>query len=399
MGKAAVAGVGQLPFKARYADKTYFSLAFEAVKQALDDAGLSPKDVGSVVYAIYSEPLLRQGFPDIFLHDYLGMQGKTGLKVAAAEATGGHGIYAAVSQIASGMADCVLLLAVQKVSDLYDFHTGSRGDGLLKAASLFPEYTWERPVVPNNIAHLTGTCLVPHMDKYGSPTVEQIARIAVKNHQNALLNPQAQLKLNLTVEDVLNSRIIAWPTTLYECCLYGDGAAALVLVSEEKARSLPHPPVWVTGTALADHSLHRLEPRMLGRVPGVAKAARDAYGQAGIKDPLRELDVVELQDLISGLELIMYEELGLCPAGEGGRLIDEGVVLRDGLLPVNPHGGCVACGHVPGVCEVSSMGDVVLQLQERAGALQVPLHHGQGLVASTCSAASFGAVTIFKRES
>ena len=138
---------------------------------------------------------------------------------------------------------------------------------------------------------------------------------------------------------------------------------------------------------------------MLGRMLGVAEAAKMAYGQARIKNPLHELDVVELQDLTSGLEIIAYEELGLCPPGEGGRLVDEGVVYKGGKLPVNPHGGCTACGHVAGVCEVSSMGDVVLQLKERAGPIQVPIRRGMGLVASTCSAASFGAVTIFKRES
>src|SRR3972149_11034303 len=122
MRKVAVAGVGQLPFKAGYRDKSYLALAYEATKRALDDAGLLPQDVGAVVYAIYSEPLLRQGFPDIFIHDYLGLQGKTAVKVAASESTGGHGLYAAFSQIASGMADIVLLLSVQKVSDLYDFH-------------------------------------------------------------------------------------------------------------------------------------------------------------------------------------------------------------------------------------------------------------------------------------
>ncbi len=397
MRRVAVVGVGQLPFQARYFDKSYLALAHEATKKALDDAGLSHEDVNSVVYAIYSEPLLRQGFPDIFLQDYLGLQGKVAIKVAAAEATGGHGIYAAFSQIASGMADIVLLLAVQKVSDLYDFSTRSRGDGLLRGASFFTDMTWERPVVPSNIAHLTAACLIPHMERYDSPTEEQIAKVSVKNHENALVNPNAQLKVRLTVDDVLNSRIIAWPTTMYECCLYSDGAAALVLASEEKAGAITDTPIWIAATALADYS-HRFEPHTLGRILGVADATKRAYDQAGVKDPLNELDVIEVQDLISGLEIIAYEELGLCSLGEGGKLVDEGIVYKDGKLPVNPHGGCVACGHVAGVCEVSSMGDVVLQLQERAGAIQVPIRKGRGLVAATCSAASFGAATIFERE-
>jgi acetyl-CoA acetyltransferase len=317
--------------------------------------------------------------------------------VAAAEATGGHGLYTAFSQIVSGMADIVLLVSVQKVSDLYNPRTQSRGDGFLRGGSLFLEFTWEKPVIPNNIAHCTSTCLIPHMGRYGSPTEEQIAKVSVKNHQNALVNPNAQLKLNLTLKDVLNSRIIAWPITLYECCLYGDGASALILASEEKARAITDVPIWIKGAALADYS-HRLESHTLGRMLNLAEAAKKAYDQTGIKDPLNDLDVIELQDLTSGLEIMAYEELGLCPLGEGGKLVDEGIAYKDGKLPVNPHGGCVACGHVAGVCEVSSMGDVVLQLQERAGAIQVPIRKGRGMVSSTCSAASFGSVTIFERE-
>ena len=397
MKRVAVVGVGQLPFQSRYADKTYLSLAYEATSRVLLDAKLTVRDLDAVTYAIYCPVYLRQEQPDIFLQDYLGLNGKPSLRVSAGAATGGCAIYAAYNQVASGMADVVLLLAVQKASDPFDFYTKSRWDGYRKT-SMSGEMNWQKGVIAAGPVPIsTVACLLPHMEKYGGPTEEQVARVSVKNHENALTNPLAQLKVHLTVEDVLNSRIIAWPTTMYECCLYSDGAAALILASEEKARAITETPIWITGAATSYYSLHRLEPQMLGRMMGVAEAAKMAYGQAGITDPLHELDVVELQDLTSGLEIIAYEELGLCPPGEGGRLVDEGVVYKGGKLPVNPHGGCIACGHVAGVCEVSSMADVVLQLQERAGGIQVPIRQGRGLVETICGVVSMSTATIFAR--
>jgi len=398
MRKVAAVGVGQLPFRARYGDKTYLALAYEATKRALEDAKLEIKDLDAVTYAIYCPVYMRQEQPDIFLQDYLGMNGKPSLRISAGAATGGCAMYASFNQVASGLADIVLLVAVQKASDPFDFGTKSRWDGYRKT-SMSGEMTWQRGVIAAGPVPIsTVACVLPHMEKYGGPTLEQIAEVSVKNHENALANPNAQLKVHLTVEDVLNSRIIAWPTTMYECCLYSDGAAALILASEEKARAITDTPIWISGLTTSYYSLHRLEPHMLGRMLGVAEAAKRAYDQAGIKDPLNELDVIELQDLTSGLEIIAYEELGLCPAGEGGKLVDEGIVYKNGKLPVNPHGGCVACGHVAGVCEVSSMGDVVLQLQERAGATQVPIQKGRGLVETICGVVSMSSVTIFERR-
>jgi acetyl-CoA C-acetyltransferase len=398
MRRVAVVGVGQIPFQARCAEKTYLALAYEATKRALEDAHVEVKDLDAVTYAIYCPIYMRQEQPDIFLHDYLGMGGKPSLRISAGAATGGCAMYAAFNQVASGMADILLLVAVQKASDPYDFYTKSRWDGYRKT-SMSGEMTWQKGVIAAGPVPIsTVACVLPHMEKYECPTEEQIAKVSVKNHQNALANPNAQLKVNLTVEDVLNSRIIAWPITMYECCLYSDGAAALILASEEKAKAMTDTPIWITGVTTSYYSLHRLEPYMLGRMLGVAEAAKRAYEQAGVKDPLNELDVIELQDLTSGLEIIAYEELGLCPLGEGGKLVDEGIVYKDGKLPVNPRGGCVACGHVAGVCEVSSMGDVVLQLQERAGPIQVPIRKGRGLVETICGVASMSSVTIFERK-
>lgn len=119
---------------------------------------------------------------------------------------------------------------------------------------------------------------------------------------------------------------------------------------------------------------------------------------AGITSPLEELDVAEVHDLYSGLEILAYEELGFCPLGEGGRLIDEGVVEKEGTLPVNPSGGRVACGHIAGPSEVYSLGEVALQLREDAGQRQVKISRGKGLVQTIGGpGASLGAVVILER--
>ncbi len=388
-----------MPFKSKYAEKTYLAMIWEATKKALDDCRLSATDIDGVVYAVFSEPMLRQQIPDIRICEYLGMGGKPGLRVCSAGATGGHGISAAYMQVASGLSDIVLLVAVQKGSDFYDFKTRSRGDALIKGASISADVTWERPIMPGGVSGLlTVLCWLPHMEKYGGPTLEQAAKVSVKNHRNALANPNAQLKVELTVEEVINSRVIAWPTTLYQCGLYSDGAAAMVLASEEKAKAITDTPIWIKGVGVSDYSMHRLEPDLLGRLPGVAQASKKAYQMAGIKNPREELDVIELHDLISSLEIITYEELGLCPPGEGGRLVDDGTVEKSGPLPVNPSGGCVACGNVEGVSGVSSACDVVLQLREKAGNMQVPVPKGRGLVESICGAGSFSTVTVLERE-
>ncbi len=397
-GTVAAVGVSQLPFKSRYANKSYQALAYEATTKALNDARLTVKDIDAVVYSIYCPLMMRQDGPDIYIHDYLGFQGKPSVRVAAGAATGGCAMFSAYMQIASGQADTVLLLGIQKGSDFFSFATRSRGDGFNKAMSISGDTIWTQPVaVGGTPPGFTVRYLVPHMEKFGSPTVEQVAKVSVKNHKNALVNPNAQLKVDLTLDDVLYSRVIAWPTTMYECCLQSDGAAAMVLTSAEGAKKSPHLPVWMSGVGVS-YSPHRLDTSSLGRMLGVNDAAKRAYQMAGIKNPSEELDVVELHDLISGIEVITYEELGLCPLGEGGRLVDEGVVEKTGSLPVNPSGGRVACGHVAGVSEISSACDVVLQLREEAGNIQVPIRRGKGLVETICGEASLCTVTTFERR-
>jgi acetyl-CoA acetyltransferase len=397
MRKVAIVGVGTIPWRSRYEDKTWLELGFQATKNALDDAHLAKDDIDMAIYSTFCELMVRQQIMCYIIHEYLGLQAKPSLRPNAAGAADIASLYTGFCEVASGMSDIVLVLALQKGSDLYCNETRSRGDGFLRGIAFALDTTWLQQVVPGPAALMTASMLIPHMEKYGSPTIEQLARVSVKNHKNALANPEAQLKIDLTVEDVLNSRIIAWPTTKYQCCLYSDSAVALILVSEEKAREMTDKPIWLSGIAECSYPTMRFEEKNLGRIDALEASARKAYAMAGIRDPVNELDVAEVYDLISGVEILSYEELGFCERGKGGKLVDEGLVEMSGKLPVNPTGGRVAAGHVGGVSAAYSAATVVRQLREEAGPIQVPIRSGKGLVDCMDGYGSICGVAILER--
>ena len=397
MKKVAIVGIGTLPWKSRYSDKSFRALALEASKKAFQHAGITHKDVDNVVYSIYCETMLRQQIPTPLLQDYLGTSGSSSLRVAAGAAGTGYALTAAYSQIASGMSDLTLYVAVQKGQDFYAFDTRSRGDGILRGFSISMDTTWLQPVTPGVPAYLTLFCLAPHIEKYGGPTLDQLAKVSVKNYKNAFTNPEAQLHRKVSVEDVLNSRIIAWPTTAMMCCLYGDQACAMVLASEDKAKELTDKPIWISGLGLSSYATQRAEADNIGRLIGTNIASKKAYQMAGIKKPIDELDIVQVHDLIAGTEIMAYEELGLCELGQGGRLIDEGIVERDGKLPVNVDGGRMACGHVGGVSGAYAVCEIVRQLREEAGDRQIRIKNGRGLMQCIDGHASLTSVSVFQR--
>jgi acetyl-CoA C-acetyltransferase len=391
--RVGVIGIGQLPFKSRYPDKLYSELAHQAASEAIADAGLMFDDIESVVYSVYSENMMLQGYTDAIVHEYLGFCGKPAQRVTAGASTGGHALKAAYNEVASGSADVVLLLGFQKC-ELIDLEDGHRGEGFLRVGATALDVLWHSPyttMVPGTY----GLTVAAHMERYGGPTPEEIARVSLKCHDNALLNPYAQLKVKLTIDEIMNSRLINSPSTMYECCLYSDGAAALILASEDRIRSIgKRKPVWITGcSAVAGTCM----PQVDGTIPAISAAARLAYKQAGITDPRTQLDVVEVHDLISGVEVLSYEELGLCERGQGGALVREGAVEMTGDIPVNVSGGRVAAGHVAGVSGIFSMAEVVRQVRGEAEGRQVKLNSGRGLVQTLGGpAASFAAVSIFE---
>ncbi len=202
-----------------------------------------------------------------------------------------------------------------------------------------------------------------HMAKYGT-TKEQYARIAVKNHNNGSLNPHAQYRERYSLEEILASPTVSEPLTRLMCAPIGDGAAAAVLVSEDKVRQYTTKPVWIRGSALVSGSDHRAEDGGIS-----ARAAQRAFGMAGMT--MRDVNVLEVHDASAAAELSLYEELGLCAEGEGGRLIDEGVTEIGGRLPVNTSGGLLAKGHPVGATGVAQIYEIFLQLRGEAGDRQV----------------------------
>ena len=370
MRRVAIVGVGSTKFKARWIDKTYYELAFDAAKMAMTDAGISRLDVDCAVYGIYNDLFQRQYQPDAFVHDYLGLGLKPMVRVNAGGATGGAALRIGYSEVASGLYDICLVLGVEKCADCYNYEIGQATPEVLRAILYTADMTYDNPA-GCTAASGFALAVIAHREKFGNPTDEQMAKVSIKNHFNATKNPIAQSPKILSLEDVLHSKKIVEPFRLYDNCLYTEGSAAVILAAEETARNLTDKPVWITGLGAS------VDWVMPGNRPNVHTfessrvAARRAYEMAGITNPMEDLDLAELHDAFTDTEIMAYEDCFFCEEGDGGRLIDEGVVIHDGALPVNLSGGLIGCGHAVGATGIMQAREVCLHLRGEAGERQV----------------------------
>jgi acetyl-CoA C-acetyltransferase len=407
LSKVAIIGVGITPFRARYLDKTYFELAYDATKLALEDANknganITHRDLESTVYGIYNELFERQFMPDIFTNSYLGMNNKPGTRIASGGATGGYTVRMAYAEVASGLSDLCLCLGVEKCNDCYDYQTGTTTPEVLNAIAYSADMTYEYPM--GMMAASSYVSMVnAHYEEFGNPTEEQMALVSVKNHGNAINNPKAQSPMKINVEDVMNSRIICYPFKMLDCCLYSEASAALILASEEKVKELKiEKPIWITGVAAANTDCFIGNRESIGRLYSNIFAAKAAYKMAGLDyDKIKEkIDVAELHDAFSGQEVISYEELGFVPFGGGGKWIENGGPMIDGELPCCPCGGLIGCGHAVGATGIMSTGEAALQLRGDAGKHQVKtIENGRALAHSIGGpGAAYAAIIVMENE-
>ena len=369
MGKVAIVGIGTTKFRARWPDKTYFELAFDAAKMAVADARIERDRIDCAVYGIYNDFFQRQYQPDAFVHDYIGLGLKPAVRVNTGGATGGSALRIGYAEVASGLYDVCLVLGVEKCSDCFNYEMGVATPEVLRAILYTADMTYDNPA-GRTAASGFAIAVLAHQEKYGNPTEEQMAKVSVKNHFNATKNPIAQSPAILTVEQVMKSRKIVEPFKFYDNCLYTEGASAVILASEKVARSITKNPVWITGVgASTDYVMPGNRPNIY-TFESSRQAARKAFEMAGIKNPLQELDLAELHDAFTGTEVMAYEDCFFCPEGEGGRLVDDGTVMPEGKLPVNLSGGLIGCGHAVGATGIMQTYEVCLHLRGEAGERQ-----------------------------
>ncbi len=350
MEKIAIMGVGQTVFE-RSKEESFDELVFEAATKALKDAGGEIGHIDNII-TVSNDFWDGRTISSMAIQDAAGTWGKDASTV---EGDGTFGAFYAMMRILSGSFDTALVVS---------HHKGSEGVmNLITNAMFDPIYQRQLGIDATSSAALQARA---YMEMRGA-TEEDFAKVSVKNHGNAMNNPKAQLPMNISVEDVLNSKPIADPLTLLDCSPISDGAAAVVLANEKGAKRFSQNPVWIRGVAHCSDA-YTLGYRDLAKSSALEKASAKAYQMAGITNPAKEIDVAELYDAYSYMELMWYEALGFAPKGTD--LIRADVTSNGGELPVNPSGG-VLSAHPVLVAGMVRLAEATLQVRGDADKRQI----------------------------
>lgn len=362
MQKVVIGGIGMTPF-GKFLDRNLKSLSGEAVRVALADAGVTPADVGQVYFGnaaagvVTGQEMIRA---QSSLRD-TGLAGIPMFNVENACASGSSALHLAWLAIAAGQVETALVVGVEKLS---------HEDKAVSFGAFSRAVDLDEPL-PAGVTQGTGSVFMDiyaakarkWMERTGAD-VSDFARVVVKSRHAASLNPLAQFRKETSVEEVLGSRMISNPLTLFMCSSIGDGAAAVFLCSEAYAARRSIRPVFVRATSIVSASADGS-----GELVAV-RAARQAYEAAGIGP--EDVHVVELHDASAPAELIHYENLGLCAEGEAPGLIRSGATGVGGRISVNPSGGLLSRGHPLGATGVAQIVELTEQLRGTAGARQRP---------------------------
>jgi len=355
--RVGIVAVGQTKYRPNRADVNEGELAHEAIKQVLDETGLTFAQDGSGIEAAVT---CSQDFWDgrtisqLNVMSFVGAHHSDEDKVAE---DGINAVYCALARIMSGHQDIVLVVAHCKES---------QGEKVMIENAAFD------PIFLRGLGFdfVSAAALQAkrYMYKYGI-TADQCAEVVVKSRANAKRNPFAQETTELTLGDVLGSPILAEPIKSLEYSPTSDGACAMILARESKAKKITSKPVWILGVSNC-YETHYLGDRDLADCDALVTAAKKAYKMAGVTDPAKDISLAEISEECSYQELLWMEGLGLCGRGEAGMMLQKGVTRIDGQLPVNPSGGMLA-GNPTVVAGMTRVAEAVLQLKGEAGDRQV----------------------------
>ncbi|MBO0852288.1 MAG: thiolase family protein [Nocardia sp.] len=354
MRSVAVVGAGMTPFAEHFAlgIKDLLPMAFAECAASVDK-GITTSDLQAAWFGAMGTP---DGFPSGILADALGLPDLPVTRVENSCATGNDAVRNALFGIASGAYDVALVIGADKIRE-----TASK-DLLWEWEAMTRDMAWDYPL---GLIAPAGFAL--HVARYlheAPATREHLARIAVKNHRHGVGNPKARLRFEITMEQALAAPIVADPFGVYDCAPQSDGAAALILAAEDVVDRYTDRPVWVRGVGLGLDSVMHQHKRDMTTFPATVRAARQAFTMAG-RTPA-DIDVAEVHDFFTGIELISYEDLGFADRFAAAELLDSGATEVGGSLPINPSGGLKSKGHPPGATGVGQCVELFEQLRGTA---------------------------------
>jgi acetyl-CoA C-acetyltransferase len=355
MKKVAVVGFGQTQFGELW-EKSLRDLSTEAGNLAIKDAKMDKARIEALyIGSMSAGRFAGQEHVSAIAADHLGLNPIPATRTEAACASGATAFKQAYLSIVAGKHDIVMASGVEKMTDL---KTSEVTTALMGAA----DQEWEAGIgltFPGLYALLARA----HMAKYGT-TQEQISTIAVINHKHGVNNKKAQYPFEVTMEQVLSSPMVADPLRLFDCSPITDGAAAVILASEDVVKKLDIDPVWILSVEQASDTVALHDRQSITELKAVQLAAKNAYKDAGITK--NKIDVTEVHDCFSINEILCVEGLGYCNIGEGGKFIEDQKVSVNGEMPVNTTGGLKAIGHPVGATGIRQVGDIYLQLTNKS---------------------------------
>lgn len=364
--QVAVLGTYQSEYKTHHPNYTFAEQAQIAAVGALKDAGMTPDDVDAIVFSLAPTWFMGVADADRWSIDYIFGAGKPMMRVHTGGATGGSALQAAYNLVRSGMYRSVMVVGAERIAETPDAQT---------VLNLIFDVFYERDM-PLSTNTSVGLWATRYLQRY-SQTQEDLARVAVRAWGNALNNPNAHLKGHITVDDVMNSKVISYPLKLYDICPRSSGSAAMIVGNMAMAKRFATRPAFINGTGSRTVT-YWMGDRMTSTAATeffdfdlAGDAAAECYRKAGVTDPLKQIQVAEIYDPYTLMQPVQLERLGFCGPGMALRLEREGFWnVEGGAVAVNPSGGTL-CSNPIAVAGLARAIDAANQIRGRAGDMQV----------------------------
>jgi acetyl-CoA C-acetyltransferase len=384
MSRVGVVGIGHTAFGPR-SDATVQEIAFEAYRDALADAGISPEELDASVIGSVPEYHKQRSLAGV-IQEYLNLNPRPTWLTEVACASGSAALRTAWMAIKAGVHDVIAVIGCQKMTELTT-------PEILALMGRVGEVQWES-IFGTTFPGYYAMFARRHMHVYGT-TRDQLLAVAMKNHHYGAMNEKALFRKEITMEKAKASDPVASPFQVYDCCANADGAAVLILANEERAKAISEKPVWLDGLGCATASMSVLRRPDLTGLPSAEEASKQAYEMAGVT--AKDIKVADVHDCFTIAEIMAYEDLGFCGKGEGGPFIADRQSYIGGSTPVNVDGGLKSKGHPIGATGCSMSYEIVKQLRGECGDRQVPdadvgLTHNVGGIGQYCF------VNVFRRD-